>query len=177
MGGRVDTLTGRYREMAADEGNFHGLSVLQHKKQIGKILKRHGCVTLLDFGCGRGDAYASPHTVHSEWGIKRKNVTLYDPAFKRYAQLPPIGKQFDAVLCSDVLEHIPEAEVDEFIARLFSYARHTVWASVCCRPAKKTFPGTDENLHVTVKPYQWWLDTFGEPHLNRGLNFTLVETP
>jgi len=80
------------------------------------------------------------------------------------------------VVCSDVLEHVPESEVNEFVQRLFSYEKRAVWASVCCRPAKKFFPGTDVNLHVTVQPYQWWHDTFSE-HAEEGKVWELVETP
>jgi len=168
----LDSLTPEYRKMAADGGNFHGLSVLQHQHYIGQFIKITNSKTLLDFGCGRGDAYRSPHKVHHQWGLSRKDVRLYDPAFKRDDMLP-VGK-FDVVICSDVLEHIPEDEVEAFVTRLFSYTKRGVWASVCCRPAKKTFPdGT--NLHVTVKPFEWWYDVFKKV---AGLTpFQLVETP
>lgn len=127
---------------------------------------------MLDFGCGRGDAYRSPHKVYHQWGFMRQNVTLYDPAFNRDNGLP--HGQFDLVVCSDVLEHIPEDEVDAFIGRLFGHAKRAVWASVCCRPAKKLFPdGT--NLHVTIQSYEWWKEKF-EQHA-AGTRFELVETP
>jgi hypothetical protein len=169
----VTDLLKLYRDMADTGMNFHGLSVLQHEKQIGKLIQQHRARTLLDYGCGRGDAYRSPHKVHQTWGLRRPDVHLYDPSFGRYANLP-LGT-YDAVICSDVLEHIPEEQVDAVIERLFAYAKAFVWASVCCRPAKKTFPGTDINLHVTVKDMQWWLDTF-EQHAG-GKSFFLVETP
>ena len=167
-----DELIGRYRDMAAMGGNFHGLSVLQHADQIGKLLKKHGCETLLDWGCGRGDAYSSPHKLHQTWGIKRKDVWLYDPAFERYHEKPT--RKFDGVVCSDVLEHVPEAEVIDFITELFKHSKKVVWASVCCRAARKCFPYTDINLHVTVKPFQWWQDMFESLST---VDFVLVETP
>jgi hypothetical protein len=162
-----------YREMAEGGDNFHGLSILQHSKQIGRLIKEVGACNALDFGAGRGDAYNSPHKVYRDWGLKRHEITLYDPAFPRHDKMPT--KRFDVVLCSDVLEHVPEEDVDGFVQALFGHAKLHVWASVCCRLAKKTFPTTGENLHVTVKPYQWWHDTF--THLCDGRPFTLVETP
>ena len=173
----IDSLIPAYRAMAGTE-NFHGLSVLQHADSIGKMVRLVRAKTLLDFGCGRGDAYRSPHHVWKQWDLPFSGVTLYDPAFNRNDQLPAADKKFDVVVCSDVLEHIPEAEVDEFIDRLIGYARHALWASVCCRKAKKKFPdGT--NLHVTVKPYDWWHDKFTEAvaRARRNVAFTLVETP
>jgi 2-polyprenyl-3-methyl-5-hydroxy-6-metoxy-1,4-benzoquinol methylase len=165
-----------YKAMAAEGGNFHGMSVMQHAKSIGKVLKQAGAKTVLDYGCGRGDAYMSAHKVHQAWGLRRIDVTLYDPAFPQHSQLP--GRRFDAVICSDVLEHIPEEDVDRFIGGLFNHAKRVVWASVCCREAKKTFPdGT--NLHVTVRPLEWWRERFASVSLLFGLavKWHLVETP
>jgi len=165
-----------YRAMAADGSNFRGLSVLQHTKQIGQLVKLHRAKTLLDFGCGAGDAYKSPFRVHREWGLQWFDVQLHDPAFPEHAD-KPFGLR-DGVLCSDVLEHIPEADVDATIATLFKHAKHFVWASVCCREAKKCFPdGT--NLHVTLQPLSWWSERFTAAQLadGRNVHFTLVETP
>lgn len=164
-----------YREMAAEGANFYGLSVLQHKALIGKLIKQYGVETLLDYGCGRGDAYKSPHKVWHEWGLKRPNVMLYDPAFPGHDKLP--SRRFDAVICSDVLEHVPEEDTERFVGDLFNHAKSVVWASVCTRAAKKSFPdGT--NLHVTIKPLQWWLDTFAEVKLLfPTVKFVLIETP
>jgi hypothetical protein len=73
-----------------------------------------------------------------------------------------------------VLEHVPEDEVADFILDLFDHAKKVVWASVCCRPARKCFPNTEINLHVTVKPFEWWQDKF--ENLSSTVPFVLVET-
>jgi hypothetical protein len=155
-----NSLVPLYREMAADERTFLGFSILQHAKAIGTALKLVNAKTVLDYGCGRGDAYHGEYKLFKQWGIKWSDLVLYDPAFPQHARKPE--RRFDAVICSDVLEHIPEEEVDRFVADLFNHARKLVWASVCCRRAKKTFPGTDTNLHVTIKPLEWWDAKFVE---------------
>lgn len=169
----MDSLIGDYQALAkVADGNFQGLSVMNHVKSIRQLVREVDAKTMLDFGCGRGDAYKSPHKLHHHLGLPRHAVTLYDPAFRPTSALPT-GK-YDLVVCSDVLEHVPEHEVDEFLTRLFAYAKKAVWASVCCRPAKKFFPD-GRNLHVTVQPYEWWearFDAHGEPRVR-----TLVETP
>lgn len=171
----MDSLVPLYKSMSETEtGNFLGLSILNYTKEIGHLIKEVDAKTVLDYGCGRGEAYRSPHKIHHKWGLRRSQVTLYDPAFHHAP--PPVG-QFDLVVCSDVLEHIPEDEVDAFIARLFGFAKKAVWASVCCRPAKKVFPGTETNLHVTVKPYEWWNLKFGKAAVAAGVLSNLVETP
>lgn len=168
-----DDLRPLYREMAAGGGSFRGLSILQHRKQIAKLARRADARTMLDYGCGAGDAYSSPHKLHRDFLLARQDVTLYDPSFSKHNK-PPRGK-FDLVVCSDVLEHIPADQVDEFVRTLFSHTGKVLWASVCCRPAKKCFPGTEVNLHVTLQPYQWWHDTLTEHAA--GIEFHLVETP
>lgn len=161
-----------YREMAETGTQFHGLSIMAHRELIGKLIEFHKAKTLLDFGCGRGDAYYFPYQIHRDWGVSRP--TLYDPAFMQHDELPPLGERFDGVLCSDVLEHVPEEDVRAFIEGLFARAKKFVWASVCCRPAKKTFAdGT--NLHVTIQPYLWWVYLF-KSCAPKGVAWTLVET-
>lgn len=160
--------------MAALGGNFRGFSLLQHAQEIGEVVQRHRAVNLLDYGSGAGDAYRTPHKVHERWGLRRERIHLYDPSFKHIDTPIPVGAKFSGVICSDVLEHVPEADVDVLVDTLFSHAIDFVWASVCCRPAKKFFAdGT--NMHVTIHPLQWWHDTFAERC--EGQTFYLVETP
>ena len=175
MGSSVsEELIALYRTAAADGQNFRGLSILQHRSLLAKLCKRHDAKSLLDYGCGAGDAYRSPHRLHHDLRIKRQNVGLYDPAFPDLAT-PPV-RRYDAVLCSDVLEHIPEPEVGGFLDTLVEYANKFVWASVCCRPAKKSFPdGT--NMHVTVQPFEWWQAKAAAVAKSAGVPFYIVETP
>lgn len=137
--------------MALNGANLRGLSILSHKVVIGGLIKRTESQTLLDYGCGGGAAYDPPYELHREWNVERP--FLYDPAFPSHDQVP--AAVFDGVLCSDVLEHVRIPEIETLVEVLFAHSSRFVWASVCCRAAKKTFPdGT--NLHVTIKPYAWW---------------------
>lgn len=162
----------QYRQMASSGTMFMGLSLVQHADAIGELIRKHGAKKLLDYGSGAGQAYAKPHRLHLKWGVDIPR--RYDPAFAKFAA-KPVGK-FDGVICSDVLEHIPEENVDAFIAKLFEHAERFVFASVCCRPAQKTFPdGT--NLHVTLHPLEWWVEHFKQHNAYRGIEWVLVETP
>lgn len=168
----MSDLIKHYRDAAATGQAFRGLTILQHAEQIAGLVRTHRARTLLDYGSGAGDAWRSPHKLHKQLGLKWFDVALYDPAFPEHDD-PPFGK-WDGVLCSDVLEHVPEPEVLELIDRLFSHAHRFVWASVCCRPAKKLFPdGT--NMHVTLHPIDWWREQFQQRA--GGTAFYLVETP
>lgn len=113
---------------------------------------------MLDYGCGEGRQYTE-RRVHDAWGIM---PALYDPAVSGLDVLP-LGK-FDGVVCTDVLEHVPEDELDGVLAELRGYAKLWCFISVCCRPAKpnKNLPGSGGNAHVTIHPKEWWRQRFAE---------------
>lgn len=168
----VDTvdaaINAQYAAMAAGGMNLRGMSVLTHAKTIGKLIRNHAAHTLLDYGSGAGDAY-NKGELHKRWGIL---PVLYDPAFPELSQKP--SGRFDGVICNDVLEHVPEPLVDAVIADLFVYAGKFVFASVCCRPAKKHFPD-GRNLHITVQPYRWWARRF-KAAAPKGIQWLLLES-
>jgi methyltransferase family protein len=160
----------RYRNLVeSGSDNFKGLGITQYQNQIGRLIAKSGSKTVLDYGCGAGFQYAAPWEIHKQWGVDVP--TLYDPAFASHDKLPK-GK-FDAVLCSDVLEHIPEAEVPALVKTLFDYSKRFVWASVCCRIAKKSFDD-GLNMHVTVNAFWWWQAKFVK--WSGGKSYVLVET-
>lgn len=180
----TESVTQLYRDMV-DSGshNFFGLSILQHRSQIDALIKTYDAKTALDYGCGRGDQYGEPHNFDKALGLE--SVWLYDPAFKTHDWLPGDGRLFDAVFCSDVLEHLKEPDIESALRTMFLVARKFIWASVCCRPAKKCFPPDNVvNMHVTIKPMSWWQAKFEEAQSQVGLYrrenfipFYLVQTP
>jgi hypothetical protein len=172
-----EELIAMYREIAARGEQFRGLSLLSNAVDIMELLslqaKPIGTLKLLDYGSGAGDAYEPPHSVHEVWGVPKP--TLYDPAFDGIDVPPPAGTKFDGVICSDVLEHIPENECERLVNELFGYTDGFVWASVCCRPAKKIFAdGT--NMHVTVRKMAFWHKLFARVSASHTASYRLVET-
>jgi hypothetical protein len=168
-------LIAEYRRIASLGSNFRGLSVLSHWKEIGELVTMFGVRTILDFGSGAGDQYQDPHNVHRRWGLQWHNIRLYDPAFPGINERPK--DNYDMVISSDVLEHIRKADVPEAIDFMFKHSRKIVWASVCCREAKKLFDdGT--NMHVTIEPVTWWREQFEAASERYGDRpFVLEETP
>lgn len=172
------TLIDQYRKLAAGGYALRGLTVLAYADEIGALIRQYGAKTLLDYGCGAGDAYRSPHKLHERWGVKRP--TPYDPAFPKYAR--PVAGEFDGVFSIDVLEHLAdEDEARHVVHTLFGHAEHFVFASHCSRPAKKSWPdGT--NLHSLIRPAQWWEALFAEAGTaarltGRNVHWQLRETP
>ena len=115
-----------------------------------------GVTTVLDFGCGQGSL--KQFIEHRAPQIK---VAEYDPGV--------IGKDgkprgtFDAVVSSDVLEHIEPKHLTETIRWLASKANRLMIHDIACYPTGNTFkdgPYTGWDHHLTVQSPEWWRDTF-----------------
>ena len=89
------------------------------------------------------------------WGVER--IVCFDPAYEPFSRAPQ--GLFDGVICTDVLEHCPEADLPWIIAELFGFARRFVFASIACHPAVKRLPN-GENAHCTVRPPPFWAELF-----------------
>lgn len=138
---------------------FRGVSLGPHVDRIGAMISTSGARTMLDYGSGKGGAY-SDHPDHPA-GSRRKrleawgdlDVTLYDPGVLAFAG--PYEDAYDGVIATDVLEHIPEEDIQWVLEEFFSHARKFVFAVATCFPAKKSLPN-GENAHCTVRPPSWW---------------------
>lgn len=172
-----DDLIKRYRALAAAGEALRGLTMLRYADAIGSLLKEYKAKTVLDYGCGAGDAYRPPYEVHLQWGIERP--IPYDPAFPKYAR--PVEGRFDAVICIDVLEHLTDDNYLQVLDALFEHAGKLLFVTVCCRSAQKYFPdGT--NLHTLVRPFWWWEMEMADAAKRtgaaaRGVHWQLRETP
>jgi hypothetical protein len=135
-------------------GKFPGYSIEPYIPKITRLVRESGAKTLLDYGCGAGKQYTEKRW-HEAWGIM---PALYDPAVAAFSY--PRFSQFDGVICTDVLEHVPEDELDAVICDLARLSRMWCFISVCCRPAKsnKNLPD-GRNAHVTIRKPDWWWAT------------------
>ena len=166
---RYERLLRLYRQIHVEGEAFRGLSpehVFPGKSlppqahHIKRLIGECGARTLLDYGSGKGQQYrywpyrdaegnTYPH-LQAYFGV---DVTCYDPGYAPFSTLP--AGPFDGVVCTDVLEHVPEEDVPWVLAELFGYARAFVFANVACFPAAKRLPN-GQNAHCTVKPVGWW---------------------
>lgn len=149
MTGPPASLLEQYRQLHRDETAFPGRSLLPCAHVVNTLIRKHRSTTLLDYGCGKGLQYLVDR-VQDWWGV---TPTLFDPAVPKWAARP--AGRFDGVICTDVLEHIPELELDATLDDIFGFARQWVFLTVCCRPARRLLPN-GMNAHCTVMPEDWW---------------------
>lgn len=174
---RYNELVGFYKQMHAEgtlelnktlpaEETFTGMSLLPHITTIKSLIEKFGVKTVLDYGAGKAKFYTDPLFPSADgkskvdlrafWGVDE--IRLYDPGYAPLSKLPE-GETFDAVICTDVMEHIPEQDMDWVIDELFGFARKMVYVCIATYPAGKTF-ANGENVHVTLKDVRWWVRKF-----------------
>lgn len=190
---RYEQLLGFYKEMHAGGSQWHvagedgeaaasfdaahtfpGVSLVPHVVTIQSLARQFGIRSVLDYGAGKAKFYTDrifPAPAGGEkvalkdfWGVDE--IRLYDPGYAPLATLP-VGETFDAVICTDVMEHIPEEDMDWVIDELFGFANKLVYACIATYPAGSLFPN-GENVHVTLKDVRWWVQKFEDHRAARG---------
>lgn len=144
-------LVDQYKQLHTDE-KFYSSSVLNiHKESIRQYIQIYKCESILDYGCAKATQYFVEN-IHNEsfFGIL---PSLYDPAVEQYSILPE-GK-FDAVISTDVLEHIEKEDLNKVIQEIYSKANKFVYLGVCNIPAVATLVD-GRNAHVTLESFDWW---------------------
>lgn len=151
------------------EEKYKGISLPRHAGTIKELIDRHQAQTLLDYGSGKGKQYEEYAVKTSDgeqfpsipafWGVD--SVTCYDPAVPQFSYLP--SGQFDGVISTDVLEHIPEDDVDWIVAEMLDYARSFLFMNIASFAAKAHLPN-GENAHCTIKSPEWWRERLAQLH-------------
>lgn len=153
---------------------FSGYSIKPYVDDIAELVESHGAKRLLDYGSGKGYQYLKLR-VHERWGGILPYC--YDPGVKQLRAQPE--GLFDGIICTDVMEHIEEADVVGVFETIFGYAEPGAFLFFCiaCRPSlnfNKRLPWPDgRDVHVTIKPPAWW-DRQLKPFRRDGLTLRVV---
>lgn len=123
-------------------GNSHHLS-----PEISLLISFLRPKTILDYGCGKG---LLTKTLQSKY----PNIEFfnYDPCVEKYSKLT--RSSFDMILNTDVLEHIPEENIDNILKHIKSLSDN-VFFNLHHEKAL-TFLPNGENAHCTIKPPKWY---------------------
>lgn len=145
-----EQIISQYRWLHKIGKYFRGKSIRYHEDDIKQLISDTNSRTLLDYGCGKGWQY-SKMKLHEDWGVPEP--WMYDPGVPGIDKKPRC--QFDGVICTDVMEHIPEQYIDETLEELLWFGQRFVFMSIACYPAHKKLPD-GQNCHLTVRPPSWW---------------------
>ncbi len=185
----VDLLT-EYKELHKDPKYFNGICLITHLNTVTHIMLKEGAKSLLDYGCGKALLYDDEKYKNMKLNKKGQTLpkplqklwqldyhALYDPAYPKHSKLPK-GK-YDAVICTDVIEHVDEKDADWILEEIFSYSRKFVLLTIACYKALKTFKD-GRNVHVNVKTPEYWKEKLLQlhakhPHLNIHYSLDVIE--
>lgn len=110
----------------------------------------HACLidlkpqVVVEYGCGQSELERMlPFT--GRW-------VRYDPAIAGIDRLDE--RKADLVINTDVLEHVPDNDLDDLLANIASLSDR-VFFSICTRPALEILPD-GQNAHCTVWPPARW---------------------
>jgi len=147
------------------ENTFDGKSLIFWFHPIKQIIDSSNSKSLIDFGCGKAKYYNEEVIINN---TQYKNITsywkindyfLYDPGVKIFSKYPT--NKADGVICVDVVEHIPEQDVINFIEELFRLANKFVFIVIACYPAAKQLPD-GRNVHLSIKEVDEWKKIISE---------------
>lgn len=126
---------------------------------------RLGGARVLDVGCGMGDLVAALRARGADaCGIDVARRTI-DDANRRspgcfragsILEIPWPDGAFDTVACTDVLEHLAEADVPRALGELHRVTRRWLFATIATRPDR------DGVWHLTVRDRPWWEEQLAE---------------
>lgn len=114
---------------------------------------------ILDYGCGKGLQYTEKK-LHLRFSDEIP--FLYDVGVPQFRTRPE--GLFSGIICTDVMEHIDERDVDTVLADIFSFATDDacLFFNIATVPAKSATLSDGRNVHLTLKPRQWWEDSIAE---------------
>ncbi len=145
-----------------------GLHALE-KLDLATQFRTLGVRTILDAGCGSGKFMRRILEQHgADFTIRGFDIAgnCLDPWFAgREAELLTTGCLWDpsalpspndAVVCTDVMEHIPTERVPAVLRNLRGAATKCVFLGIALFPDSFGPRVLGAPLHLTVKPVDWW---------------------
>ena len=104
-------------EFQKNNKSWAGYDVVKYQMKIKDLVVRYNAKTILDYGCGKGLQYKEPLPYAGEDNWQTFNEYLgvtvykYDPCVPEHSTLPPVGTKFDGVICTQVLNSIPDDDM------------------------------------------------------------------
>lgn len=144
------------------------------KLPLVDIFRNNKVRTILDAGCGSGKLMRKLLEENpGEFEVRGFDIAdnCLDPWFDDIkSDILTIGNLwnpadfttvYDAVLCTDVMEHIPPEHVPMVLQNIHNSSGKFAFFTIGLQPDDYGHNLVGESLHLTVQPPQWWIDALG----------------
>lgn len=132
-----------------------GGAIRNKAADVHKYCVLSGAKSVLDYGAGSGDLLDTLKGYGYELDYQ---VHEYEPGVPEKAGDPPVC---DFLVCCDVLEHVEPDKIDGVLKHMYDKTNKFAFIHLSTQPAMGAFPGGG-NLHLLVKPGQWWVEQLGK---------------
>jgi SAM-dependent methyltransferase len=155
-----------------DQFYDHDLGNQQRGKGLWKhVLKHHTFTKGLDVGCGRAngvqyarqqgyDVYGCDISSAAVKCWKERRVNKYCRVCPA-DNMPYKDNEFDFVLCSEVMEHIPEENTVKTLKEIFRVGSDKFFFTIALTPEDIPIAGLVQS-HINLHDPYWWVNKFQE---------------
>lgn len=160
------------KQFQLNNSSWGGDDCKNYHNQIRVLMDKHNAKTVLDYGCGKGRQYqnlvpfglptgqnTNPMTFKTR--INAESVYCFDPCIKEF-ELEPEGRQFDAVICTQVLGSIPDADIGWLRDKIMNYATKFVFIGLHnpIKPIKSKKKIYDPAYVTYPRSVEWYQEQF-----------------
>ena len=185
------------KQFQKENSTWSGNDCKNYHNQIRLLMDKYNAKTVLDYGCGKGQQYITKtaYGLHNGYRtepmtfktrINADSVHLFDPCISDF-EIEPVGKKFDAVICTQVLGSIPDADIEWVKNKLMNYATKFVFIGLHnpdkpVKSKKQIYNSEFINYNRNIEWYQerfkewkgpplyWWFRNCAHPINNWYLN-------
>jgi SAM-dependent methyltransferase len=157
-----------YRSFSPGEVSIKNFKIID-------ILRNCGAKTVLDAGCGTGKLMrVLMEECSDEFSVQGFDIAenCLDPFFDNIKNdILTVGvlwdekdfnRKYDAIICTDVLEHIPTEKVKLVLENFYRCTKIFCYFSIALLPDGFGPKIIGQHLHLTVKESDWWITQIKE---------------
>ena len=160
------------KQFQKENSTWGGDDCKNYHNQIRALMDKYNAKTVLDYGCGKGRQYVTeveyglpngyrtvPMTFKTR--INAESVYPFDPCVEQF-EIEPVGQTFDAVICTQVLGSIPDADIGWVRDKLMNYATKFVFIGLhnpykLVKSKKRMYNAEHISYDRTI---EWYQDQF-----------------